>query len=131
MAMLSGFFGVLATLLATIGLYGVISYIVTRRRNEIGIRIAIGASSGGVVVMVMREAVLSLACGLVIGIILALAAGRSAGSLLFGLKPYDPLTLAGSAGLLVLIGAITSFLPAARASRLDPQRRFAVSRLAQ
>jgi ABC-type antimicrobial peptide transport system permease subunit len=120
MAMLSGFFGVLATLLATIGLYGVISYIVTRRRNEIGIRIAIGASSGGVVVMVMREAVLSLACGLGLGIILALAAGRSAGSLLFGLKPYDPLTLAGSAGLLVLIGAITSFLPAARASRLDP-----------
>ena len=120
MAMLSRFFGVLATLLATIGLYGVISYIVTRRRNEIGIRIAIGASSGGVVVMVMREAVLSLACGLGLGIILALAAGRSAGSLLFGLKPYDPLTLAGSAGLLVLIGAITSFLPAARASRLDP-----------
>lgn len=120
MAMLSGFFGVLATLLATIGLYGVISYIVTRRRNEIGIRIAIGASSGGVVVMVMREAVLSLACGLGLGIILALAAGRSAGSLLFGLKPYDPLTLAGSAGLLVLIGAIAAFLPAARASRLDP-----------
>lgn len=120
MAMLSGFFGVLATLLATIGLYGVISYIVTRRRNEIGIRIAIGAGRGGVVVMVMREAVLSLACGLGIGIILALAAGRSAGSLLFGLKPYDPLTLAGSAGLLVLIGAIAAFLPAARASRLDP-----------
>jgi ABC-type antimicrobial peptide transport system permease subunit len=120
MAMLSRFFGVLATLLATIGLYGVISYIVTRRRNEIGIRIAIGASSGGVVVMVMREAVLSLACGLGLGIILALAAGRSAGSLLFGLKPYDPLTLAGSAGLLVLIGAIAAFLPAARASRLDP-----------
>ena len=120
MAMLSRFFGVLATLLATIGLYGVTSYIVTRRRNEIGIRIAIGASSGGVVVMVMREAVLSLACGLGLGIILALAAGRSAGSLLFGLKPYDPLTLAGSAGLLVLIGAIAAFLPAARASRLDP-----------
>jgi len=122
MAILPGFFGVLATLLATIGLYGVISYIVTRRRNEIGIRIAIGASSGGVVVMVMREAVLSLACGLGLGIILALAAGRSAGSLLFGLKPYDPLTLAGSAGLLVLIGAIAAFFARGPCIQAGPLR---------
>jgi len=122
MAMLSGFFGVLAAVLATIGLYGVISYVVTRRRNEIGIRIALGAARGKVVGMVMREALLSLACGVAIGIALALAAGRSAGSLLFGLKPYDPMTLGTSAVLLVLIGALAAFLPAFRASKLDPSK---------
>jgi predicted permease len=120
MAMLSGFFGVLAAVLATVGLYGVISYVVTRRRNEIGIRIAIGAGRGQVVEMVMREALLSLAGGVSIGIVLALAAGRGAGSLLFGLKPYDPLTLGASVVLLVLIGAFAAFLPAIRASKLDP-----------
>ncbi len=120
MAMLSGFFGVLAAVLATVGLYGVISYVVTRRRNEIGIRIAIGAGRGKVVEMVMREALLSLAFGVGIGIVLALAASRGAESLLFGLKPYDPLTLAASVALLVLIGAIAAFLPAFRASQLDP-----------
>ena len=120
MAMLSGFFGVLATLLATVGLYGVISYVVTRRRNEIGIRIAIGAGHGNVVGMVMREALLSLAGGVSIGIVLALAAGRGAGSLLFGLKPYDPLTLGCSVLLLALIGSFAAFLPAFRASKLDP-----------
>ena len=111
MAMLSGFFGVLAVVLATVGLYGVISYIVTRRRNEIGIRIAIGAGRGQVVEMVMREALLLLASGVAIGIVLALAAGRGAGSLLFDLKPYDPLTLGTSVVLLVLIGALAAFLP--------------------
>lgn len=120
MAMLSGFFGVLATLLATVGLYGVISYVVTRRRNEIGIRLAIGARRGNVVGMVMREALLSLAGGVSIGIVLALAAGRGAGSLLFGLTSYDPLTLSSSVVLLVLIGALAAFLPAFRASKLDP-----------
>jgi putative ABC transport system permease protein len=120
MAMLSGFFGVLATVLATVGLYGVISYVVTRRRNEIGVRIAIGAGRGKVVEMVMREALLTLACGVAVGLVLALAAGRGAGSLLFGLKPYDPLTLGASVVLLVVIGAFAAFLPASRASKLDP-----------
>jgi predicted permease len=120
MAMLSGFFGILATVLATVGLYGVISYVVTRRRNEIGIRIAIGAGRGRVVEMVMREALLSLAGGTGIGVLLALAAGRGAGSLLFGLKPYDPLTLGVSVVSLVLIGILAAFLPASRASKLDP-----------
>ena len=120
MALLSGFFGVLAALLATVGLYGVISYVVTRRRNEIGIRIAIGAGRVQVVQMVMREALLSLAAGVGIGMVLALAAGRGAGALLFGLKPYDPLTLAASVVLLVIIGALAAFLPATRASKLDP-----------
>jgi predicted permease len=120
MALLSGFFGVLAIVLATTGLYGVINYVVTRRRNEIGIRIAIGAGRGKVVQMVMREALLSVACGVGIGTVLALAAGRVSASLLFGLKPYDPLTLSASIVMLVVIGAFAAFLPASRASKLDP-----------
>ena len=120
MAMLSGFFGALAALLAMVGLYGVISYMVARRRNEIGIRLALGAERRQVVAMVMREAVRLLAIGIPIGEVWALAAGRSAGSLLFGLKPYDPLTLAGAAVLLALIAAAASFIPARRAAKLDP-----------
>jgi predicted permease len=120
MAMLSGFFGILAALLGMLGLYGVISYLVMQRRNEIGIRIALGASRGQVVRMVMREAGLMLAIGVTIGAVLSLAAGRAAESLLFGLKSSDPLTLVAAIGLLVAIGALASFVPARRASQLDP-----------
>jgi predicted permease len=120
MAMLSGFFGVLAALLAMVGLYGVISFLVARRRNEIGIRLALGAERGQVVAMVMREAARLLAIGVVTGAALSLLAGRGAGSLLFGLRPYDPLTLVTAALLLALIAAVASFLPARRASKLDP-----------
>jgi len=120
MAMLSGFFGVLAALLGMLGLYGVISYRVTQRGNEIGIRIALGASRGQVVNMVMREAGLLLAIGVSIGTVLSLATGRAAESLLFGLKSSDPLTLGSALGLLVAIGAFASFIPARRASQLDP-----------
>jgi predicted permease len=120
MAMLSGFFGLLAALLGMLGLYGVVSYLVTQRRNEIGIRIALGASRSQVVRMVMREAALLLAIGVTIGSVLSLAAGRAAQSLLFGLKSSDPLTLASAVGLLVAISALASFIPAHRASQLDP-----------
>jgi predicted permease len=120
LAMLSGFFGLLAALLGMLGLYGVISYIVMQRRNEIGIRIALGANRGQVVRMVMREAAVLLGIGVAIGTVLSLAAGRTAASLLFGLKPNDALTLAAAAGLLAAIGAVASFLPARRASKLDP-----------
>ena len=120
MATLSGFFGLLAALLGMLGLYGVVSYIVTQRRNEIGIRVALGASRAQVVRMVMREAGWMLAVGVAIGAALSLASGRAAESLLFGIKPDDPLTLATAAGLLAIIGALASFLPAHRASRLDP-----------
>ncbi len=120
MAMLSGFFGLLAALLGMLGLYGVISYVVTQRRNEIGIRVALGANRGQVVRMVMREAGLLLAIGVIIGAVLSLMAGRTAESLLFGLKSNDPVTLAMAAGLLAAIGAMASFLPARRASKLDP-----------
>lgn len=120
MAMLSGFFGLLAALLATVGLYGLIAYIVTQRSNEIGIRVALGANGGQVIGMVMREAGGLLMLGLAIGAALSLAAGSGANSLLFGLKSYDPFTLAMAIGLLVAIGAVSSFLPALRASKLDP-----------
>jgi len=120
MATVSGFFGLLAAVLAMVGLYGVISFLVTRRRNEIGIRLALGAERGQVVAMVMREAGRLLLVGVVTGAALSLLAGRGARSLLFGLKPYDPLTLVAAALLLALIAATASFLPAWRASKLDP-----------
>ncbi len=120
MAMLSGFFGLLAALLTMVGLYGVISYIVARRRNEIGIRMALGAQRGQVVGMVMREAGRMLVIGILAGTALSLVAGRAGSSLLFGLKPYDPLTLVAAGVLLAVIAALASFVPARRASRLDP-----------
>jgi ABC-type antimicrobial peptide transport system permease subunit len=120
MAILSGFFGLLAALLGMLGLYGVISYLVMQRRNEIGIRIALGAGRGEVVRMVMREAALLLIVGVIIGAILSFFAGRTAESLLFGLKSSDPMTLAAAIGLLAAIGALASFIPARRASQVDP-----------
>lgn len=120
MAMLSGFFGILAALLGMLGLYGVVSYLVMQRRNEIGIRIALGANRGQVVGMVMREAGFLLAIGVIIGTVLALLSGRAAESLLFGLKSSDPLTLTAAAVLLIAIGALASFVPARRAAQLDP-----------
>jgi ABC-type antimicrobial peptide transport system permease subunit len=118
MATLSGFFGFLAALLATVGLYGVISYTVARRTNEIGIRMALGAQRGNVVGMIMGEAGFLLAIG--IGAALSLAAARTATSLLFGLKPHDPATLGLAVIALAAVAAAASFLPAHRASRLDP-----------
>ena len=93
MATLSGFFGFLAVVLATIGLYGVISYTVARRTNEIGIRVALGAQRGDVVGMIMREAGTMLLIGLAVGAVLTLALARAAASMLYGLKPHDPVTL--------------------------------------
>jgi predicted permease len=120
MATLSGFFGVLAALIATIGLYGVMSYMVARRRNEIGIRMALGADRRDVVRMVMREAGVLLIAGVVVGTALAIAATRTAATLLFGLHPGDPATLAMAAAGLGAIAMLASYLPALRASRLEP-----------
>jgi predicted permease len=122
MAMLSGFFGLLAALLAMAGLYGIVSYMAARRRNEIGIRIALGARRGQVVGMVMREAAWMLAAGVMAGTVLALLAGRATATLLFDLKPYDLPTLAAASGLLSGIAVLASFLPARRASNLDPMQ---------
>src|SRR5882672_440476 len=120
MATLSGFFGFLAALLAAIGLYGVMAYMVVQRTREIGIRMAIGAGRAAVVRMILREAGMLTVAGLVIGTGLALGAAQAAKSLLYGLKPRDPLTLVMAVLLLSAVAALASFLPAYRASKLDP-----------
>jgi ABC-type antimicrobial peptide transport system permease subunit len=120
MALLSGFFGVLAALLVVIGLYGVLSYFIAQRRNEIGIRIALGADRGRVVGLVLRDTAAMLAIGLVLGTGLALLAGRAATTMLFGLKAYDAATLAFAILLLAVIAVLASCLPALKASRLNP-----------
>jgi ABC-type antimicrobial peptide transport system permease subunit len=120
MATLSGFFGGLAALIAMIGLYGVVSYSVARRRNEIGIRMALGADRHEIVRMVMREADCCWRPGWRFGTLSALAAARSAQALLFGLTPHDPATLVTAAAALAVIAALASYVPAVRASRLEP-----------
>ena len=120
MATLSGFFGFLAALLAAIGLYGVISYIVLQRTKEIGIRMAVGAGRADVVGMILKEAGILTIAGLVIGTTLALASAQVVKSLLYGLKPRDPLTMVLAVVTLAAVAALASFLPAYRASRLDP-----------
>ena len=122
MAALSGAFGLLAGLLAAVGLYGVMSYTVARRSNEIGIRLAMGARSVDVLRMVITEAGWMVGIGVVIGVALGLAAAKSASTLLFGLQPTDPATLASATALLATIGFIASYLPARRASKLDPMK---------
>jgi predicted permease len=120
LASLSGFFGFLAAVLATVGLYGVLSYMVARRRNEIGIRMAVGANQSNVLMLVMREAVVLLLAGLVVGTGLAIAGARTAGSLLFGLKPNDPATILLAVALLSIVAGMAALVPAIRASRLQP-----------
>jgi predicted permease len=120
LAMLSGFFGALAALLTAIGVYGVISYMVVTRRNEIGIRMALGASRSNVVRLVLRQTLIALALGLAIGILLALGATQGAATLLYGLRPNDPFTFAAAAALLVIIALLGTLLPARRAASVDP-----------
>jgi putative ABC transport system permease protein len=122
MASLSGAFGLLAGLLAAVGLYGVMSYTVTRRSNEIGIRLAMGARRADVLRMVITEAGKLVAVGLIVGTALGLGAANAARSLLFGLQPTDPTTIGAAIAMLALIGFAASYLPAYRASRLDPVR---------
>jgi predicted permease len=119
-ARLASFFGLLALLLACVGLYGVLSYAVARRTNEIGVRMALGAQPGNVLWLVLREALALVIGGVVIGLLAALFATRLVGALLFGLKPTDPLTLAGAAVLLIGVGILAGYLPARRAARIDP-----------
>jgi predicted permease len=120
MAVLSGFFGGLAGLLAMTGLYGLISYIVAMRRNEIGIRMALGATHAAVSRIILRQTLTLLAVGIVSGLVLAMAAARSADSLLYGLPVNDPATLLGAAGFLTLVALAACYVPAYRASRVDP-----------
>jgi putative ABC transport system permease protein len=107
-------------LLATVGLYGVMSYVVARRRNEIGIRMALGAGQGSVVAMILREAGWLVVFGLAAGMVLAIGAARVISGMLFGLEPNDPLTLAMAAAGLAAVALAASFLPARRAAKLNP-----------
>jgi predicted permease len=119
-ARLSSFFGVLALLLACIGLFGIMSYAVARRTNEIGIRMALGADRGDVLWLVMREGLVPVLIGVAIGIPAALAGVRFISSLLFGLTPTDPLTISLATVLLVGVAALAGYVPARKASRIDP-----------
>lgn len=119
-AQLTAIFGGIALLLACLGLYGTISYGVTRRVRELGVRMALGAARRDVLLLVIREAMVLIAVGAAIGIPLAYAAGRSVSTLLFGVRPLDPLAYATAALLLAVVGGVAAFLPAHRASRIDP-----------
>jgi predicted permease len=121
-AMLSGFFGGLALLLAGLGLYGVTSYAVSRRRTEIGIRMALGAEPAGVVRMVLTRVAWLVGAGVVTGVAASLWASKYVTTLLFELQPRDPGTLIVSSLALASIGALAGWLPARRASRIDPAR---------
>jgi ABC-type antimicrobial peptide transport system permease subunit len=120
MATLSSFFGFVAAALAVVGLYGVISYMVARRRGEIGIRMALGATRGGVMRLILQEAGWLLAAGLAVGTIIALGSGKAAESLVFGLKPTDPWTIASAVLLLAVVAMLASLIPALRAARTEP-----------
>lgn len=119
-ARLALFFGLLALLLACVGLYGVMSYGVARRTNEIGIRMALGAHGRSVLWLVLREALTLVLIGLVVGVLVSLAVTKTAASLLYELKPNDPLTIAFATLLLAVVAALAGYLPARRASRVDP-----------
>ncbi|HET9177655.1 MAG TPA: ABC transporter permease [Terriglobia bacterium] len=119
-ARLSAFFGLLAVFLACIGIYGLMSYAVTRRTNEIGIRMAMGAGRSNVLWMVMRESLILVGIGLLVGLPISLAAGRLVSTMLFGLSSSDPLSMAAAAILLMMFAMLAGYLPARRAAKVDP-----------
>jgi predicted permease len=119
-AILSAGFGLLATVLASIGLYGVMAFMVARRRKELGIRLALGAEPYGLVWLVMKEVLLLLVVGLAIGIPSAIALGRYVSSQLYGIQPNDPWIAVATVALLSVVSAVAGLIPARRASRIDP-----------
>jgi predicted permease len=119
-ALLSGFFGALALLLAIIGLYGTFSYVVTQRQIELGIRMALGATRNSILGLVMRDLVTVLAGGLAAGILISLAATRVLQQMLFGLGPRDTTTMLLAGGLLTAVALTAGYLPARRATKVDP-----------
>jgi ABC-type antimicrobial peptide transport system permease subunit len=119
-ATLSAAFGVLATLLAVIGLYGVMAFTVTRRTREIGVRMALGAVQGDVVWLVMREVLVLVGAGIVLGLAGAWGLGRLVSSQLYGVTANDPATIAGAAVLLAAVALVAGYVPARRATRVNP-----------
>jgi putative ABC transport system permease protein len=119
-SLMLGGFATVALLLSAIGIYGVISYSVVQRTHEIGIRAALGASTGNVVGMILKAGMLMAGVGLVLGFLGALALTRFLAALLFGVGTRDPLTMAGVGGILALVALLASYLPARRAAKVDP-----------
>jgi hypothetical protein len=116
----SGFFGTMATILVSIGIYGIMAYAVARRTREIGIRIAIGAQHGHLVHRIVGESLVLVLAGVVIGIPAAIGAGRFVTSFLFGLTPADPLVLISATVLMFFVSALAAYVPARSATRIDP-----------
>ena len=119
-AMLSAGFGAVATLLASIGLYGVMAFVVARRRKELGIRLALGAEPGSVMLLVMREVLMLLAIGLAVGIPSAIGLGRYVSAQLYGMQATDPAIAIWTVVLLTVVSIAAGLIPAKRASRIDP-----------
>jgi ABC-type antimicrobial peptide transport system permease subunit len=122
LAGLSGFFGVLALVLAAVGLYGVVAYGTAGRTGEIGIRVALGARRGQVVGMILRDSLALVSVGLAIGLVVSFAAARAVASILYGIQPSDPPAFVFTAVALALTGLAAAFLPARRAASIDPMR---------
>lgn len=120
LSILASFFGALALLLACIGLYGIMAYGVMRRTREIGIRLAIGATQASVMWMVLREMLIVVVIGVVAGVVAVVPAGRFVRSQLFGVTPADPIAIGVAIVLLLLVAAAAGYLPARRATRVDP-----------
>jgi ABC-type antimicrobial peptide transport system permease subunit len=119
-ALLSAGFGLLATLLAAIGLYGVMAFVVARRTKELGVRMALGARPASMIWLVMKDVVLLLMSGLAVGIPAAIALGRFVSTQLYGINAKDPWMGGASLALLALVAMLAGFIPAQRASRIDP-----------
>jgi ABC-type antimicrobial peptide transport system permease subunit len=120
LAALSALFGGVALALSMLGLYGVMAYSVARRRNELGVRIALGADNGRVLRLVLGDVARVIAIGIMVGAVGALASGKLVRSFLFGLEPAEPLVLVGAVAVLTAVALLSGFIPAWRASRLDP-----------
>lgn len=120
MAALSGFFGILAGLLTAVGLYGVISFLVTRRTHEIGVRMALGAGKRQVLSSVLRETLMLTVAGIVVGLPITFGVAQLTASMLFGVKPYDPAVLTMAACTLCGVGLAAAYIPARRAAEVDP-----------
>jgi putative ABC transport system permease protein len=119
MQLLGGFAG-LALLLATVGLYGVVSYMVAQRTREVGLRVALGAAPGHILRLILGSGFKTVAIGLIVGLVATLIVVRFLETLLFGVEPHDPATLASAAGILTLVALLAHLIPACRALRIDP-----------